>query len=379
MLSVTGLRELFDARSAFTIGVEEELILLDPSTLEIAQGDLALVLVGADERFAGELREGRIELRTPVCGNAVAAAIQLANARLDLCTSLEGKLSFAASGTHPFSTAWGSVGPDRRYRQIAEEYPVAAHGHLPGGFHVHVAVPGADRALAVFNAARSYIPELAALAANSPFLDGRDTGVASARSQLTLAFHRAGVPPAFASWEELVDFVEWGRRGGIVPDASHLWWDLRPHLRHGTLELRVADAQTRIEDAAGIAAVYQCLLVWLAGRYDDGAELPVHRQVRIAENAWRAARYGTRGYMVDLVTGEPVETRRRVSDLLDALSSCAERLGTSWALLTARALLADNGTDRQRYVAAREGLKGLVAWLAEETVASPREYLERPG
>lgn len=379
-LSVTDLRALFDARSAFTVGVEEELILLDPATLEVApQSDLALGLVGTDDRFGGELREGQIELRTPVCGNAVAAAIQLANARLDLSRRLEGRLSFAASGTHPFSSAWGSIGSARRYRQIAEEYPSAAHGHLPSGLHVHVAVPGADRALAVFNAARAYVPELAALAANSPFLDGRDTGLASSRSQLTLAFHRAGVPPAFATWEELVTFVEWGRRGGVFPDASHLWWDLRPHMRYGTLELRVADAQTRIEDAAGIAAVYQCLLVALAERYDRGEELPVHRQARIAENAWRAARYGTRGYMVDLVTGEPIETRRRVSELLDTLAPQAERLGTSWAVLTARALLADNGADRQRYVAAREGLSGLVAWLAEETVASPREYLERPS
>lgn len=379
-LTVAAARGVFDRRSAFTVGVEEELMLLDPATLEIApENPLALALVGPDDRFAGELRQGQIELRTPVCGNAIAAAIQLANARLDLCESLDARLALAAAGTHPFSASWGDVSPGRRYAELAEEYPLSARGHLPCGFHVHVAVPGADRALAVFNAARAYLPELGALAANSPFLDGRDTGLASARSQLMLAHHRAGVPPCFATWDDLVAFVEWGRRGGLFPDASHLWWDLRPHVRHGTLELRVADTQTRIEDAAGIAAVYQCLLVWLAERYDDGELLPAPRQVRIAENAWRAARYGARGYLVDLETGEPVETRRRVSDLLDLLEPCAERLGTGWALLTARALLADNGADRQRYVATSEGLEGLVAWLAEETVASPREYLERPG
>jgi carboxylate-amine ligase len=379
-LSVEKLRALFDARTVFTIGVEEELMLLDPSTLEIApESDLALRLVADDDRFAGELRHGQIELRTPVCGNAVAAAIQLADARLRLCDSLDGRLEMAASGTHPFSASWGSVRSERRYRQIAEEYPYAEHAHLPSGFHVHVAVPGADRALAVFNAARSFLPELAALAANSPFLDGRDTGLASARHRLSLATHREGVPPAFRDWKELVSFLEWGRRGGVFPDASHLWWDLRPHLQHGTLELRVADAQTRIDDAAGIAAVYQCLLVWLAARFDDGEQLAVHRQACISENAWRAARYGTNGWMIDLQSGEPVETRQRICELLDDLEPCASRLGTTWALLTARALLADNGADRQRYVAAREGLTGLVAWLAEETVASPREYLERPG
>ena len=377
-LRVEDLEELFDGRSGSTIGLEEELMLLDPETMEVSpSAELVFDLVAGDDRFAPELRQGQIEIRTPVCGNAVAAALCLADTILSLRDRLAGRLVVASSGTHPFSSAWGDITRGQRYRKLAAEFPHAAHGHLPSGLHVHVAVAGADRALAVYNAARSFLPELTALAANSPFLDGVDTGLASARSQLTLAFHRSGVPPAFASWEAYVEFVEWGRQGGVFPDASHLWWDLRPHPQFGTLELRCPDSQTRVEDAAAVAALFQCLLVWLAGRYDEHDELAVHDTSRIAENVWRASRYGTRGYMVDPVTGEQEETRSRIGRLLEALEPTASRYGTSWALLTASTLLADNGADRQRYVAAEHGLDGLARWLADETVSSAKGYLER--
>jgi glutamate---cysteine ligase / carboxylate-amine ligase len=379
-LTVEHVRRVFDERSAYTIGLEEELMLLDPDTLELSPSvDFALELLGPDERFGHELREGQIEIRTQVCGNAVAAGICLAEARLRLSDRLAGRLVIASAGTHPFSESWGSVTAGDRYRELAEEYAHAAEGNLPSGLHVHVAVPGADRALAVLNAARSFLPEITALAANSPFVEGGDSQLASSRGKFTLAVHRAGVPPAFESWERFVDFVEWGRRGGLLAGASHLWWDLRPHPRFGTLELRSADAQTRVDDAVGVAAVFQALVVWLAGRYEAGEDLPVHETCRIAENVWRASRYGTRGWMVDEETGERVETRTRVSRMLQELEPMAHRLGTGWALLTAHTLLADNGADRQRYVAERDGLSELVRWLAEETAASAREYLEQRG
>jgi glutamate---cysteine ligase / carboxylate-amine ligase len=379
-LSVDGLRALFDGRSGHTVGLEEELMLLDPDTLELSPSvDLALELLGDDERFGHELREGQIEIKTPVCGNAVAAGICLAEARLRLSERLGGRLLVASSGTHPFSSSWGSVTPGERYRELAEEYAHATEGNLPSGLHVHVAVPGADRALAVYNAARSFLPELTALAANSPFADGEDSRLASSRGKFTLAVHRAGVPPGFETWERFVQFVEWGRRGGLLPDASHLWWDLRPHPRFGTLELRSSDAQTRLEDAVAVAAVYQALLVWLSERVDAGERLPTHETCRIAENVWRATRYGTRGWMVDHESGEPEETRARITRLLEVLEPTAQRLGTTWALLTAQTLVADNGADRQRYVADRDGLTELVRWLADETESSAREYLEQRG
>jgi carboxylate-amine ligase len=377
-LTVEELEELFDARTGSTIGLEEELMLLDRETLEVSPAaSRVLDEVAGDERFALELREGQIEVRTPVCGNAVAASLCLAEGILDLRGRLGDGVVLAAAGAHPVSSAWGPVSEGERYREIAEQFPAAAQLDLPSALHVHVAVAGARRALAVFNAARSYLPELTALAANSPFIGSRDTGMATSRAELAFAQHRIGVPPAFATWQAYVELVEWGRQGGAFRDARQLWWDLRPHPRFGTIELRATDSQTRLEDAAAVAALFQCLLVWLAGRVDDGDELPVHETSRIAENLWRARRDGTHGVLTDLVTGEQVETRARISRLLDVLEPTAARYGTSWALLTARALLADNGADRQRYVAAERGLQGLTRWLALETTASAQEYLER--
>ena len=164
--------------------------------------------------------------------------------------------------------------------------------------------------------------------------------MATSRGELAFAPHRICVPPAFESWQAYVELVEWGRRGGVFRDAGQLWWDLRPHPRFGTIELRASDSQTRVEDATAITAIFQCLLVWLSGRVDDGDELPVHETVRIAENVWRARRYGTSGVMADLVSGERVDTRTRISRLLDALEPTAERYGMSWPILTARSLLA---------------------------------------
>jgi carboxylate-amine ligase len=376
-LTVEGLEELFEERSGSTVGLEEELMLLDRETLELApSAGRVLEELADDERYAAELREGQIEIKTPVCGNAVAAGLCLADAILRLRETLGGDLVVASAGTHPFSSRWGRVTSGERYDEIAEEFPGAAHGDLPCGLHVHVAVAGAERTLAVFNAARSFLPELTALAANSPFVRGYDSGMATVRGELAFAQHRIGVPPAFATWEQYVELVDWGRRSGAFRDAGHLWWDLRPHARFGTIELRATDSQTRVEDAAAIAALFQCLLVWLNGRIGDGDEPAVHETARIAENVWQARRYGTHGVLADLGSGERVETRTRISRLLDVLEPTAERYGTSWALLTARALLADNGADRQRYVAERRGVKRLTRWIALETTSSAQDYLE---
>ncbi len=377
-LSSDDIRAIFDRDTPLTVGVEEELMLLDPETYTLTPAvDRALELVRGDGRFTRELRRSQLEILTPVAGNATAAGLHLARARLDLDHALGSEILIAVAGTHPSCDDPGELAEGARYRQIADEYTWATRGNIPCGLHVHVAVPGAERALAVFNACRSFLPELGALAANSPFLDGVDTGLASARDTLNDAMHRAGVPPAFGDWEEFASFLAWGRHGRLFPDATHFWWSLRPHVRYGTLELRVADAQTRAEDALAVAAVFQSLVAHLVARYDAGEPLPVHDTPRISENAWRATRYGVRGWMVDLDTGEPKEARARIAGLLDDLEPTAGHLGNEMGVLTARTLLADNGAERQRYVHAAAGLDGLLRWLAAETVQSADDVLSR--
>ena len=269
------LGEAFDQHSKPTVGLEEELMLLEPSSgALVPAAEVALARAGGDPRYAREIRGCQIEIVSPVAGNAQALGIALARARLDLAETLGSQAAIAAAGTHPWSEDWGPLSPGERYSQIADAFPWAIAGSIPSGLHVHVAVAGADRAIAVHNAARSFLPEIAALAANSPFLGGRDTGLASARRTLNDAFHRSGVPPAFADWTAFTDYVRWGQTARVFPDATHLWWDMRPHTRFGTLELRVADAQTRVEDAMAIVAVFQSLVACLSQEIDLSRPAP---------------------------------------------------------------------------------------------------------
>jgi len=370
-LTLQQLTRAFEHTLPFTIGVEEELMLVDSSSFDLAPViDEVLPLVDGDGRFARELRAAQIELITPVCVTAADACRELVGARKHLIERLDDRYRLLACGTHPFSVRHGEITEAGRYRAIADEYTWAATRSLVCGLHVHVAVPGAERALAVYNALRSYLPELAALSANSAFVDGVDSGMASVRPKFNDAYPRSGVPPSFTTWEELLNFVDWGRSGGLFPDSSHLWWEMRPHPVHGTIEIRVADTQTRVDDTTAIVAIIQALVAMLTGHFDAGEQLPRHRTCQITENAWRAHRYGVRGWLVDLDNGRRIATRDRIARLLDELRPYAAEFDGEGQLDAARTLLAGNGSDRQRYVHARDGLAGLTRWLVEETEQS---------
>jgi glutamate---cysteine ligase / carboxylate-amine ligase len=370
-LTLARLTAAFDHALPFTIGVEEEMMLVDAATYDLAPAiDEVLALLEGDERFTRELRSAQIEVVTPVCATAADACRELAHARRHLIERLDGCYRLLACGTHPFSTRHGEITDAARYQQIADEYSWAATRSLVCGLHVHVAVPGADRALAVYNALRSYLPELAALGANSAFVEGRDSGMASIRPKFNDAYPRSGIPPAFASWGDLVRFVDWGRSGGLFPDATHFWWEMRPHPVHGTIELRVADTQTSVDETTAIVAVIQALVAMLTDRFDAGEPLPKHETFWITENAWRAHRYGVSGWLVDLDDGRRVATRDRIAQLLDELEPYAARFDAVEQLISARPLLAGNGADRQRYVEAREGMTGLARWMVDRTERS---------
>jgi carboxylate-amine ligase len=369
--SVEALKRSFEHSAPYTLGVEEELMLVDPVTYELAPViDEAMALVPGDRRFARELRAAQLETVSPVCAMASDACRELRHARATMIEALDGRYRLLASGTHPTSSQHGAITQGERYRQIADEYTFAATRSLVCGMHVHVAVAGADRALAVHNALRSYLPELAALSANSAFFEGADTGMSSVRPKFNEIYPRSGIPPAFHTWEELVAYLEWGRRGGLFPDPTHFWWEMRLHPVHGTIELRLADTQTSVDDATAIVTVMHALVRRLGELLDAGERLPVHDSHRIVENAWRAHRHGVRGWLVDLDTGEQEPTRERIARLLDDLEPHAAETADVGHLERARSLLAGTGADRQRYVAQREGVRGLTRWLVEETEAS---------
>ena len=270
----------------------------------------------------------------------------------------------AAAGLHPFAAVEGPLNRGDRYDLTVAEHGRLARRQLVFAFQVHVAVRGAGRALAVYNALRSFLPELAALAANAPFHGGRDTGLASGRPPVSGLLPRQGIPPALASWAEYAAALRW------VGDPARWWWELRPHPVHGTLELRVPDTQATVADAAAITAVGQALAVWLAERHDAGEALPVHEAWRIEENRWRACRYGVEGELRDLRTGEPIPARRRLHALLDELEPVAERLDCAAELAEARRLVEVNGAMALRAAAGDPpDLRRATEWLVDRFLA----------
>jgi carboxylate-amine ligase len=364
-LSVRELRASFDAATAYTVGIEDEVMLLDPDTLELATraGDVLAKLDG-DPQFKLELPASQLEILGPPGPRVADAATAVLNGRRKLADATSGLVRLASAGVHPFSSGTGKLNRGPRYDRTVHEYGALARRQLVCALQVHVAVGDGDRALATYNAARSFLPLLAALAANAPFYEGDDTGLASVRPKLAELLPRQGVPPRLDGWETYASALRWGARVGPFPDAGAWWWELRPHPRYGTLEFRVPDGQTTVADAAAIAAAAQALVAWLDSRLAAGEELAVAPSWRIAENRWSACRHGVEGTMADLQSGEQRPTRIWLTELLDTLEPVARGLGAGNELDHARAMVEVNPAMAQRRVAAAEGMTGLARWLA---------------
>jgi glutamate---cysteine ligase / carboxylate-amine ligase len=361
------LRARFDAAPAYTIGIEDELMVLDPDTHELTpRAQEVLSRLDGDPRFKLELPAAQLEIVLEPAATVPEAARALLEARREIAARVGETVRFAAAGFHPTSPGSGELNQLPRYDHVIREYGLVAARQLVCALQVHVSVPGADRALAVYNEARSYLPWLAALAANAPFYEGRDTGLASVRAKIGELLPRQGVPPAFESWEAYAAALAWGARTGAFPGASSWWYELRLHPRFGTVELRVPDGQTTVADAAAIAAVAQTLLGWLAERHDGGDLGAPAPTWQIEQNRWWACRDGVDGEVADLDTGTMRPTRERLRELIDTLEPAARRLGATEGLARARELVECNGAVAQRREAARGGVSSVPGWLASK-------------
>lgn len=339
-------------------------MVLDPETLDLLPRARELLERAAgDPRVKLELPAAQLELVVGPAGTVPEALADLGRARRDVAAALAGEAALACAGLHPFAALEGPLNDGPRYGPTRLEYAAAARRQLVAALQVHVAVRGADRALDVYEGLRRHLPDVAALAANAPFQEGRDTGLASARPLVSRMLPRQGVPPPLTGWDELARELAWGARAGGVPDPGSWWWELRPHLSHGTLELRVPDAQTELADAGAVAAFVQCLCAELAARHDAGERLAPVPTWRIEENRWSAARHGSRGRMADLETGRPEPTDDRLHGLIERLAPRAAELGCTAELAQAHLLVESPGWQRQRE-AARAGPRALVADLA---------------
>jgi carboxylate-amine ligase len=336
-------RERFEASTDFTIGLEEEFAILDPATLELAhrfedvyaacQEDELLA-----ESAAGELIAAEIEIRSGR-SQSFAEAVGRQRERRGRLFDLVGGMGLAlgAMGTHPWADYLDQRIIDTpHYNRLREELGYVAQRNNTWSLHVHMGVRGADRAIAVCDWLRELLPLLLAVSANSPFLDRRDTGLHTVRTEIfTRTFPRCGVPSPFGDWDRYAEFVGLLERTGSAVESTQLWWSVRPHHLFGTVEVRICDAQTSGEESFGLAGLIAACIAQTALDFDEkgheGNGAPL-RDREIEENLWRAIRYGAGGRMIDFRRGVEVETRAVLEQVLAWTEPARSRLGIEVAL-----------------------------------------------
>src|SRR5215208_765240 len=358
--------------SPWTVGIEEEVMLLDPVTWSVANRiDEALEALPASvaRHASAETHACVIELRTDPHPTVAETAAELARLRASLKDALLDALGLraAVAGTHPLAThEQVAVSGGDRYRQVCSSMRALTRREPTMAQHVHVAVPDAETAVRVLDGLRGDLPLLLALSGNSPYWRGEDSGFASIRTPIFSLFPRVGIPRRFGTYAEYVGAIEPLLGSEAIPEPGFLWWDarLRPHL--GTVEVRIMDAQTRVADAAALAAVVHCLACVRASGarpVDPGPEV-------LAENRFLAARDGTRAQIIDARTLRKRSIRGALTELLGHCQSIAPSLGCADELAAASALAADPGAARQRRLAAHEGVAALPEWLGDEFTAA---------
>jgi carboxylate-amine ligase len=334
----------------FTVAVEEEFALLDPDTLSLVNRFEQLQAHAAgqevEQHLVGELIASEAEVRTGRCESFAEAAAKMGERREQLSALAdELQIVLGASGTHPWSP-WQAqrIIDTPHYRRNDELLRYVVWRNNTFGQHVHVAIHGADRAVQVASAMRNFLPELLALSASSPFVEGVNSGLRSARTQIfTRAFPRCGIPDAFADWREYEQFVRFLYRTGSIAEHTQLWWSVRVHLAFPTVEVRIADAQPDLGEARSLAALAFSLVARCARAVDEGEPLVWQPNRMIEENLWRAIRWGLSGEMIDLATGEVRPTRTALEELIEWVMPVAEELGAAPYL----AVPEQNSAERQ--------------------------------
>ncbi len=340
------------AERPWSVGIEEEVMLLDPGSWELASRSDEVLEAMTPElagRAAAETHGSALELTGTPHGDVGAAIAELSALRAGLADTL-GPLGLraAVAGTHPF-TLWEDieVSPGARYQFLYNSLRELARREPTFGLHVHVAIADPEQAVHALNRMRAHLPVLLALSANSPFWQGRDTGLASVRTPLFQAFPRVGIPRCFRDYAEYVGTVDLLLRCDAFPEPTFLWWDVRLQPRFGTLEIRIMDAQTRVADTAALTALAQCLVRLEAEEGHASFSLVDHPEV-LEENRFLAARDGMAGTLIDPDAERRVPTREVVEELLAACAPHAAELGCSAELESVTVLAEAPGSVRQR-------------------------------
>jgi glutamate---cysteine ligase / carboxylate-amine ligase len=357
----------------FTLGIEEELMICDAESLELAQaietilGDLP---EGVEGEVKPELMQSVLEVATRPCKDIAEASEQLRRLRRTVReVAARNGLAIGAAGTHPAAHYEDQLIVDNpRYQELAAELRWIAQQELIFGTHVHVGIDDAGKAIYVADGMRGYLPLLLGMSTNSPLWQGKTTGMMSSRTPVFRAFPRVGIPPYYGSWEIYSHRVEQMMRGGAIPDYTYLWWDVRPHPNLGTVELRVFDQQTRIEHTIGFAAFAQSLAHRLSAQYEDGVPSIEYPQELIDDNKVRAAVVGIEGKLIDFDQGLEVPAEEMTLGVIEDLREDAQQLGCENEL-AALADLVENGTGARRQLNWLQD-HGEVGGLMSEIVAA---------
>src|SRR6266513_643083 len=342
----------------YTLGIEEEFAIVDPQTREL-KSHIQEILEGGKvilkEQIKPEMHQSVVELGTEVCDSIEHARAHVIELRSSLA-ELAGRsgLKIASVGTHPFSH-WRHqhITEGERYHEIVKDMQQLARANLIFGLHVHVGIPDREMAIHVMNQARYFLPHLYALSVNSPFWVGEDTGLKGYRLKVFERFPRTGIPDAFESLSEYEDYCKLLVKTGCIDNPKKIWWDIRLHPFFDTLEVRVCDAQTRVDDTVAIAALIQAIVAKLFKLLHQNTTFRIYRRRLLDENRWRAARYGIDGKLIDFGKETEVEERSLLNELLEFVASEVNEFGTQREMTHIERIMRE-GTGADRQLAAYE-------------------------
>ncbi len=363
-------------RPSFTIGIEEEYQTVDPVTRDlrshIATEMLAQGKMRLEERVKAEMHTSVVEVGTRICGSIEEARKDICELRREMVKlAQEHGLVLVAGATHPFAD-WRTqeIYPDPRYHQVVKDLQLVARANLIFGLHVHVGIEDREAAIRIMNSMRYFLPHIMALATNSPFWLGLNTGYKGYRAKVFENFPRTGIPDAFSSYSEFDNYVSLLVRTNCIDNAKKIWWDIRPHPFFNTVEVRACDIPLRAEETVAIAALIQAVAAYLYKLHAANQDFRQYTRSLIAENKFRAVRYGLDGKLIDFGKQEEIPLRDLIEEILVLIDPVVDELESRKAIDGIRTILkTGTGADRQLKVfeESKGDLKAVVDYMAKET------------
>ncbi len=359
----------------FTLGVEEEYMVIDPVTRELKSHDQKIVEIASQvlkDHVKAEMHQAVVEVGTGICKDVEEARVDIMRLRKyvsDVAGSLS--LKIGAAGTHPFSH-WSTqmITPNPRYDEIVNEMQEAARSNLIFGLHVHVGIADKNMATHIMNTVRYFLPHIYALSTNSPFWEGRNTGFKSFRTKVFDKFPRTGIPDYFNDWDDFKNYINLLIKTSCIDNAKKIWWDVRVHPFFDTIEFRICDVPLLVEETMAITALFQALVVKLYKLRMQNMSFIMYNRALINENKWRASRYGLDGKLIDFGKQQQVDTRELILELLAFVDDVVDELGSRQAINDVKKIL-ENGTGADRQLKVFEQTKDLnsvVDYITDQTL-----------